>query len=298
MYRAASGGVSDPPNNSGTNPLSLSYAGGNAITTTTNGASYDCFAPNARVINDTIVPVLNDGDDVNIFYITQTALYRFLYDNESILNTNTNYTDFYNGLAGSSIDIFIQVESALAANDLESALYLKSKVTSTNSIKSNYLSYYDLYIAYASVNFLNDPDISSTDLLTLASLCPGTDGACVYQARALYNSVFHNSRSYPVCSSSTERKARHNDKSEQASNWKINLYHNPAADRLIIQSNTEDERLNITIFDLSGRTLLMKDLKLKGFIANLDLNLTNGAYLLSITNSQDEMLIKKLLINQ
>lgn len=296
LYRAAALTVGDPPNNGG-NPSPSSYASGGSIITTTNGASYDCFAPNAKVANDPIVPVLTDGDDVNLFYIAQIALYRFLNDNDSILNSAASYLTFYNDLAGSSIDIFMQVEKALAENDLASAAYLKSTVSSKNSVENNYLSYYDLYLDYAAINFVNDPTISSSDLLTLASLCPGTDGACVYQARALYNSIFNNSQSYPVCSGSSERKGRQNELTASEKYWELSLYPNPASNIVNLKSNNEHETLEIRLSDLSGRVLLMHYVEIKDFFATLDLNLFNGLYLVTFTNQNNEKCNKKLLIN-
>ena len=50
----------------------------------------------------------------------------------------------------------------------------------------------------------------------------------------------------------------------------------------------------ISIKDLTGRTILNQNLKSIGFIANLDL--INGAYLITLSNSNNEKVTKKLLI--
>lgn len=52
----------------------------------------------------------------------------------------------------------------------------------------------------------------------------------------------------------------------------------------------------ISIKDLTGRTILNQNLKTSGFIANLDLDLINGAYLITLSNSNNEKVTKKLLI--
>ena len=52
----------------------------------------------------------------------------------------------------------------------------------------------------------------------------------------------------------------------------------------------------ISIKDLTGRTILNQNLKTIGFIANLDLDLINGAYLITLSNVNNEKITKKLLI--
>lgn len=54
-----------------------------------------------------------------------------------------------------------------------------------NNVEQNYVSFYQLLIKYL------DPDVDLTEadsasLQGLAYKCPGEEGACIYQARALY----------------------------------------------------------------------------------------------------------------
>jgi hypothetical protein len=103
---------------------------------------------------------------------------------------------------------------------------------------------------------------------------------------------------YPVCSSSGARLFLHKGDPGLLIPWEPKLFPNPANDYLRIQSNRDDEQIHVEIHDLSGRTLLIRDLKLKGFFTTLDLNLINGVYLVRITNSGNEKLTRKLLINR
>jgi len=114
----------------------------------------------------------------------------------------------------------------------------------------------------------------------------------------LYNSVFNSSITYPVCGGSGARIAHHNANITLQNHWEIRLHPNPATTAINIESNMEDDKIHLDICDLSGRKLLGKDLKLKGFNATLDLNLINGVYLVTITNSSNERLNKKLLISR
>ena len=119
----------------------------------------------------------------------------------------------------------------------------------------------------------------------------------VYQARALYNSIFNNSQCYPVCSGSSERKGRQNELTASEKYWELSLYPNPASNIINLKSNNEHETLEIKISDLSGRVLLMHYVEIKDFFATLDLNLFNGVYLVTFTNQNNERRNKKLLIN-
>lgn len=141
----------------------------------------------------------------------------------------------------------------------------------------------------------------------MSGLCPGTDGACVYQARALHNAVFRDALDWPVCSGSGARPYEERGGGERSAQlekpaaalhqtWKLNLFPNPAANKITLVSNIENESLHVVINDLSGRNAMKQDVKLNGNLANLDLSLLNGAYIVSITNSAREVLIKKLII--
>ena len=80
--------------------------------------------------------------------------------------------------------------------------------------------------------------------------------------------------------------------------WDVDLYPNPATNQITIISKVESERLMISIKDLTGRSILNQNLKTIGFIANLDLDLDliNGAYLITLSNVNNEKITKKLLI--
>jgi len=78
--------------------------------------------------------------------------------------------------------------------------------------------------------------------------------------------------------------------------WDVDLFPNPATNQITIVSKAESESLKILIKDLTGRSILAQNLKTSGFIANLDFDLINGAYLITLSNSNNERVTKKLLI--
>jgi hypothetical protein len=163
--------------------------------------------------------------------------------------------------------------------------------------ESNYKNYYRLYKNYASNNFKQTNINDETNLVNLCASCPGTDGACVYQARALYNAVFNALPNYPHCQVSSARVAKSDEISKAANPWEINLYPNPVNDKLTIESSDENDLLKITISDLSGRILTRSDTQLNGYTVTMDISLINGVYVITVTNSDNEKLIRKLIIN-
>jgi hypothetical protein len=164
--------------------------------------------------------------------------------------------------------------------------------------ESNYKNYYTIYKKYAANNFLPTNYSDATNLIALAPLCPGTEGACVYQARALYNSIFNYALSFSDCSGSTARIAKNAISMSPNSQWEINLYPNPASNMITIQSSTANDQIELSISDLSGRPILIQSIQLTDFFANTHLSLMNGAYIVTMINSKNEILIKKLVINE
>jgi hypothetical protein len=82
------------------------------------------------------------------------------------------------------------------------------------------------------------------------------------------------------------------------SQWEINLYPNPASNMITIQSSTANDQIELSISDLSGRPILIQSIQLTDFFANTHLSLMNGAYIVTMINSKNEILIKKLVINE
>ncbi len=296
LYASSASAPAFPPNLDGF-PNPSSYASGTlAIRTTTVSNNFNCSVPNA-VVTEPSIPSIGNYANADEYYIGQTALYRYLDINDSIKDASGTLKPWYNGLAGSSFDKFAQAERKFIVGDLTSARTLYTAITPTNNIETNYKTYYGLYYSYANNSFAPTNGTDETNLRSLANGCPSKDGACVYQARALYNTVFEISANYPVCSTSGARMADINV-SEPIASWNINLYPNPATHQLNITSSHADEILEVNIKDLSGRLVFTKTAKLDGFITTLELGLMNGAYLVTVTNKQRGQIIKKLIVEK
>jgi len=78
--------------------------------------------------------------------------------------------------------------------------------------------------------------------------------------------------------------------------WKLNIFPNPTPNQITITSTEVLDNLSIEIRDLSNRIFLKETLQTKYFFTILDLHLCNGAYFITIKNSKNKSMNKKLLI--
>ena len=118
-------------------------------------------------------------------------------------------------------------------------------------------------------------------------------------ARALYLQVTGKvfNAPYPSNERTGSRPASSSTQAKAVTKlWDVDIFPNPASNQLSLVSKTETEILNISIKDLSNRIVHQETLKTIGFIANLDLSLVNGAYLITISNQKNEIVTKKLLV--
>jgi hypothetical protein len=295
----------NPSVNSGNN-LGQDYNLTNAITYINSAYNdYNCIGiPNARPY---LLPNEGDYQTEEAFYIAQYAAYKFLHFNDSVVGSATEYEDFYNNLSNSTIDKFMQMEELLYEGNSDDAKSINDAisydVSELNSVEVNYNNFYKIY-----ANFIaNEADESlqpgdSASLIDLTLMCPETDGACVYQARALYNYIYHTTLDYNDCRTESARPGKQTEAARDQKitdeTWSATLYPNPACDQVTIITNIQNEDITVMITDLSGRTVLQASLKSVDFASKLHFSLSNGAYLIIITNSHNEKIIRKLLVNR
>jgi hypothetical protein len=74
------------------------------------------------------------------------------------------------------------------------------------------------------------------------------------------------------------------------------IFPNPASNQITIKSKIPSEKLFVKIYDLEGRVLYDEQLRTHNLIASLDLHLLNGVYLVTVKNSNNESITKKLVI--
>lgn len=287
-----------PPNPNGNVAQNLLFTinSGNVIANTA-ATGYNCSGlPNSKTVN---LPNGSYYSNTDQLYMARVALYRFLDANDSVRNANSTMSSFYTTHSTTSIGKFMDVEKQLYTNDISGAVSLNSSITTTNTVETNYKDFYARYANYASTNFSSISTAYDNELFTLANLCPGTNGACIYQARALYNLIKRQIYNFSDCTTSGGSRLAifNNTIPEKQLEWSVEMFPNPASTQLTFVSRQQNEKLKIELKDLSNRVVLTMDLETNDFIANLDLKLIDGLYLVTITNSNHETISKKLIVN-
>lgn len=286
-------GSTFPPTNNGTVVPSLWYNAANTLSVST-GNDYQC----SGLLNNrpASVPNVANYSDAEAHYLAETVKYRFLHMNTGIMNSDPIFSTFYNAYQTANPGLLMDVEQNIYDGNVSSAATILSGITATNTIESNYVTFYQVYINYLS----NAYDVDdSTDLVTLAGLCPGEEGGAVLQARALYNSIYNTDRIYPECGSAGGRPGKETTQStlqKNETNWEVGIFPNPASNAITLISKAESEALKIEIRDVNSRLVLQKELKTSRFLANLELELINGVYFVTIKSAENETNHKKLLI--
>jgi hypothetical protein len=135
------------------------------------------------------------------------------------------------------------------------------------------------------------------ELIRIGNDCPHTDGIGVYYARFLYNSLIANSGNYYSFADDCNPSGLYRVAPLANSDFNAELFPNPTKNNFSIQlSNRINEEVFLVVTDAVGKKVLnlsIETIEGRCFISN---NLSSGIYLVSITNSKNEKVVKKLLV--
>ncbi|MGE0568001.1 MAG: T9SS type A sorting domain-containing protein [Bacteroidia bacterium] len=80
--------------------------------------------------------------------------------------------------------------------------------------------------------------------------------------------------------------------------WDVKLYPNPANNFVTLLSNgAKDEVLHLAISDINGKVIIKKEIR-SDSPYRMELDLLNGVYIATISNSKNETVVKKLVISK
>lgn len=298
LYLQANTGQWFPPNNLGNAMTTEQYNTlNNSLKISTSG-SYSCGAAGNYTLMNSPPPAAPSYSS-EPWYLSATFAYRYLVINDSMRNVDPALLDFFNGLAGTSIDVFMQVEMKMSERKFTEARNILDAMSTSgfNATESAYYSFYDLSLKYK----INEADFAPNDLNALrqlAGLCPGRMGSIVYQIRALYQLITSQVYNGPdECGEAGARASQPPIDSTQSAlrqNWDVSLFPNPNNGNFMIISKDETEVLEVAIRDASGRELYRKRIQTSKYYYVLDLALSNGVYFVTIKNSLNESVTKKM----
>jgi hypothetical protein len=226
-------------------------------------------------------------------YIEATANYRYLIQHDSIRQSDTALQAFCDALAGSSIEKFFLADENLRNNDINQARNLAESVNPVNNVEATYRLFYNLNHNQLTNEFT---ETDSTSLYEVANRCPGVDGEAVYYARSLYNAIYATVYKFNEdCETNSVARIMAVNKYNNNS-FRMKLFPNPTSGYIRIET-TEDGLMPYVIKDVAGKILLNGNLNVKNNFANLNVDLNNGVYLITITDSNGST-TKKIIINK
>lgn len=233
-------------------------------------------------------------------FIHKNHLFRHLKHNPSLMSTDVVLQNFYNTSLTGCREVMSGIEANLADGNTSVAGSQLGSFVSSNNIESNYKRFFEIYKAYCDTVYnAND----SLDLNNLAYKCPFIDGSVVYQARALYNMIYTTVELFNDNCQVEENSSRifnqeSNSSTINYSMWTADLYPNPTANDLFITSNRENEELKVIFTDVSGKQVGNYNIKTQAYTGKLLLDLNSGIYFVTLINSNNDRIVKKLAISK
>jgi hypothetical protein len=222
-------------------------------------------------------------------------VYSLLKQEPSLLTGSAILQNFQTASSGTTRETFSDIEADFSTGDLNNGRAKTNAIVPQNTIEENYKTFYESYVKQQTDTIISDAD--SLRLFNLAKACPFVDGSVVYQARALYNSIYMSNLLFEDNCKSDPVRAFEINKAEESSSFKVNLYPNPNPGEFTLEFDNNDTRWEIEIKDMQGRTIF------KEITSNQKLSLKpsaeNGVYLVHVTNIlTNEKVVKKLVIQK
>jgi hypothetical protein len=299
------------PSLNGTNAINWQYTNAVSIFTLTTAALTGCavapIAGNTTVINSggtgqiLTGGTVFDTKNVELNYVAKLMIYKMQRNDAGFVNSTPDMQAFYN-IANAPTHPYRQMLDI--EDDINNANYTAAQTkvnafVSTNAIELNQRSYYNIAIKKGSGTPLTAED--NTELLRIAKACPHTEGECVYQERVMYNTLNTATGADYYCftddcdASGLYRQA---PELENLATFTASVYPNPTKGGVYISTqNEKGKTIQVTITDITGKTLVQQSLLLINQTSYMETKLPHGLYLITIKNQNNESVTEKLIIN-
>lgn len=235
------------------------------------------------------------NNDVETKYINKNQLYRLLKADPSLTSSSVILQNFYTASIPTVRETFTNIEDDIASGDLINGQSKTNTLAPVNSIEDNYKTFFNAYLKHQTDTILLSDSIA---IVNLANACPFTDGDVVYQARALYNSIYKTNIYFEDnCPEVIERSFYH-AKNTAISTFDVLVYPNPNTGNFsLVPFNSDIAELNVKVIDVNGRTVFEKTITASDRLFNLSLDSPNGVYMLFVNNPKtNEHIVKRIII--
>ncbi len=231
------------------------------------------------------------------YFISRSFSFRLLAINDSMRNSDGDLNDFYTGLQDSSIGKFKAIEDLIGSANPENAESLLSgfDVSVFNRAEQAYYDFYQVFLKYrAYPEELTPADLEQ--LYEIGNRCPGIDGPAVFQARALLQAITGQVQFYQSeCGNelgeraAAQQELNTNQGTSPYLQIDLLLYPNPATNYLIFQTDESFDFNEVIIRDVTQRVCIRQKLICPVNEHQLNLNLTNGLYFITLTNGREQL---------
>lgn len=200
----------------------------------------------------------------------------------------------------SSVDKYHEIDSLLAAGNLNAAGSKNVMALQSNDITQTQNAYNTLYL-----NGINSQsDLNS--LSALADLCPQQYGTAVYQARALLQTLTFVGKAYTDSCYNKDLSTRLGyDETKEKSvsttdDVHAKLYPNPNNGTFMLAYDLKaNNDADITIFDITGKTVFNDKLDKLNNVVQINIsNLQSGIYFVQLSKKKNLLWTDKLMISK
>lgn len=235
--------------------------------------------------------------------IDKNRVYQTLRSNGTYTTGSSVLTTFYSSALTSVMQTLEAIENDFyTANNIAATNKIASLSTS-NIVEANYKTFYSVYLKTKDSTY-NSMD--STNLINLANTCPYNNGGVVYQARALYNTIydtyiqFADNCNLGMGSRMFDNVVKPEDAMEINVILKSKLFPNPNTGNFIISITNlkEDKNVEVYVYDITGK-LIMQEVKIVNEnLINFNSALTNGMYLVKLKLPDGSVDVHRIIIEK
>lgn len=213
--------------------------------------------------------------------VAKNQMYRVLKTDPTLIANSPTLQTFYTNSQTTTRQTFMAIEGDLTEGDFVNGTNQVAFIAPQNSFESNYKSVYDAYIKHAS------DTVTISDSLTLVTIalgCPFTDGAAVYEARALYNSIYHTNVNFEDNCLPISSGNRMSGEIDSTNTMLLNaaLYPNPSSGEVTLDLPQRIEKVQVIVTDITGKEVYNEQVVAKENRILINLNIESGIYLVRV----------------
>ena len=216
-------------------------------------------------------------------YFAKEYAYKLIDKDPAYLNMATNedvvYQNFYTTMNNSNSGKFNQINKYINAKNFNAARNLNSTLIATNIIENNRITVNNIYLN----KVINNQYLGESDSLTLVNIAyqlPSKGGDAVFSARVILGIDPIDKDDYHVMP---------NNQANTVNPLTINVYPNPATDRLyIVPSQIVEGMATVEIYDMNGKLSYSTTINIAQKVETINVSsIKAGIYNLRIiTNNQ------------